>query len=186
MLQAYILTGFLGAGKTTMLKNMIKEYFKDKKVAIIVNEFGSIGIDGDILSNIHSQVLEISQGCICCQLTDQFTKGIKEIEQKYNPEVIFIEASGASEPFPIFLSLRSMQVLVEGIICVIDAKNFHQYQNNTIAKQQIGGSNIIVINKIDLVNQEQLALVQQELTKIKNDNDIINEISGGRFSKILL
>ena len=65
MIQSFILTGFLGVGKTTMLTNSVKEYFGDKKVAIIVNEFGDIGIDGNIVGNIHSEVLEISEGCIC-------------------------------------------------------------------------------------------------------------------------
>ncbi len=64
MIQSFIITGFLGVGKTTMLTNTVKKYFSDKKVAIVVNEFGDIGIDGDILSNVYSEVLEISEGCI--------------------------------------------------------------------------------------------------------------------------
>ena len=102
MIQSFILTGFLGVGKTTMLTNTVKEHFSDKKVAIIVNEFGDIGVDGNILKNVHSEVLEISEGCICCQLAQEFESGVIEIMNKYSPEIIFVETSGASEPFPIF------------------------------------------------------------------------------------
>ena len=76
MIQSFIITGFLGVGKTTMLTNTVKKYFSDKKVAIVVNEFGDIGIDGDILSNVYSEVLEISEGCICCQLAEEFESGV--------------------------------------------------------------------------------------------------------------
>lgn len=183
MIHSYILTGFLGVGKTTMLINTIKEHFHDKKAAIIVNEFGKIGIDGNVLSNVHSEVLEITEGCICCQLSDEFDKGVKEIIQKYDPDIIFVEASGASEPFPIFLSLRSLGICIDGVICVVDAKNFDSYKENVSAKNQIGSSNIIVINKTDLIDEDQLQAVQKEVIAIKNENDIKNDISGGTFFK---
>jgi G3E family GTPase len=153
MIQSFIITGFLGVGKTTMLTNTVKEHFSDRKVAIIVNEFGDIGVDGNILKNVHSEVLEISEGCICCQLAQEFESGVIEIINKYNPEIIFVETSGASEPFPIFLSLQNLGISVEGVICVVDAKNFDSYKENSTAKYQIGGSNIIVLNKTDLVNE---------------------------------
>jgi G3E family GTPase len=183
MIHSYILTGFLGVGKTTMLTNTIKEHFSDKNVAIIVNEFGTIGIDGNVLGNVHSEVLEITEGCICCQLSDEFDKGVKEIIDKYDPQIIFIEASGASEPFPIFLSLRSLGICIDGVICVVDAKNFDSYKENVSAKNQIGSSNIIVLNKTDLIDEEQLLAVEKEVIAVKNENDIKNDISGGTFFK---
>ena len=134
MIQSFIITGFLGVGKTTMLTNTVKEHFSDKKVAIVVNEFGDIGVDGNILSNVYSEVLEISEGCICCQLAEEFESGVMEIMNKYNPEIIFVETSGASEPFPIFLSMQNLGVSVEGVICVVDSKNLDSYKDNSTAK----------------------------------------------------
>ncbi|MEA3384581.1 MAG: GTP-binding protein [Campylobacterota bacterium] len=183
MIHSYILTGFLGVGKTTILTNIIKEHFCDKKIALIVNEFGKIGIDGDVLRNVHSDVLEIAEGCICCQLSDEFEKGVKEIIKKYDPEIIFIEASGASEPFPIFLSLHVMGICIDGVICVIDTKSFDNYKENVSAKNQIGSSNIILLNKTDLVDEDQLHTVQKEVIAIKNENDLKSNISGGTFFK---
>lgn len=178
MIQSFILTGFLGVGKTTMLTNTVKEHFSDKKVAIVVNEFGDIGIDGNILSNVYSQVLEISEGCICCQLAQEFESGVIEIINKYNPEIIFVETSGASEPFPIFLSLQNLGISVEGVICVVDSKNFDSYKENSTAKYQIGGSNILVLNKTDLVNAEELEAVKQNVIQIKQEYNIKNTLTG--------
>ena len=177
MIQSFIITGFLGVGKTTMLTNTVKEHFSDKKIAIIVNEFGDIGIDGDVLKNVYSEVLEISEGCICCQLSEEFESGVIEIIAKYNPEIIFVETSGASEPFPIFLSLQNLGTSVEGVICVVDSKNLDSYKENSTAKYQIGGSNIIVLNKTDLVSEEALEVVKQEVIEIKSKYNIKNTLT---------
>jgi len=178
MIQSFIITGFLGVGKTTMLTNTVKEYFGDSKVAIVVNEFGDIGIDGDILSNVYSEVLEISEGCICCQLSEEFESGVLEIINKYDPEIIFVETSGASEPFPIFMSMQNLGVSVEGVICVVDSKNLDSYKDNATAKYQIGGSNIIVLNKTDLVDEAELEAVKKEVIEIKNSHNIKNNLTG--------
>ena len=181
MIQSFILTGFLGVGKTTMLTNTVKEHFSDKKVAIVVNEFGDIGVDGNILKNVYSEVLEISEGCICCQLAQEFESGVIEIINKYNPEMIFVETSGASEPFPIFLSLQNLGVSVEGVICVVDSKNFDTYKDNSTAKYQIGGSNILVLNKTDLVSSEELEAVKKDVIAIKEQYNIKNTLTGKKI-----
>jgi len=178
MIQSFIITGFLGVGKTTMLTNTVQKYFPNKKVAIVVNEFGDIGIDGNILSNVYSEVLEISEGCICCQLAEEFESGVLEIIEKYQPEIIFVETSGASEPFPIFLSMQNLGISVEGVICVVDAKNLDSYKDNSTAKYQIGGSNIIVLNKTDLVSDEELETTKQEVIAIKEEYNIKNSMTG--------
>ena len=178
MIQSFIITGFLGVGKTTMLTNTVKEHFSDKKVAIVVNEFGDIGVDGNILSNVYSEVLEISEGCICCQLAQEFESGVIEIINKYSPEIIFVETSGASEPFPIFLSLQNLGISVEGVICVVDSKNLDSYKDNSTAKYQIGGSNIIVLNKTDLVNDDELEAVKKDVIEIKEQYNIKNTLTG--------
>jgi len=178
MVHAFILTGFLGVGKTTMLTNTVKQHFSDKNIAIIVNEFGDIGIDSKILKNVHSEVLEISEGCICCKLAQEFETGVVEIINKYNPEIIFVETSGASEPFPIFISLQNLGISVEGVICVTDVKNFNSYKDNSTARYQLGGSNIIVLNKTDLVNEEELKEVTEEIIAIKEQYNIRNNLTG--------
>ncbi|MEA2048801.1 MAG: GTP-binding protein [Campylobacterota bacterium] len=178
MISSFVITGFLGVGKTTMLTNSVKHYFGDKKIAIIVNEFGDVGVDSQILSNVYSEVLEISEGCICCQLAEEFESGVNEIIEKYNPEIIFVETSGASEPFPIFLSLQNLGICVDGIVCVADAKNFASYSDNSTAKYQLGGSNIIVLNKTDLVSEDEAKKVEDEIRAIKEQYNIKNTLTG--------
>jgi G3E family GTPase len=178
MISSFVITGFLGVGKTTMLTKSVKENFPDKKIAIVVNEFGDIGVDSKILKNVHSEVLEISEGCICCQLAEEFESGVLEIIQKYNPEMIFVETSGASEPFPIFLSLQNLGISVDGVICVVDTKNFDTYKDNSTAQYQLGGSNIIVLNKTDLVNDKELAVTEKNVREIKEKFNIKNTMTG--------
>lgn len=178
MISSFVITGFLGVGKTTMLTNSVKHHFGDRKIAIIVNEFGDVGVDSQILTNVHSEVLEISEGCICCKLAQEFESGVLEIIQKYDPEIIFVETSGASEPFPIFLSLQNLGICVDGIICVTDSKNFASYSENSTAKYQIGGSNIILLNKTDLVSEQEVDEVENQIKAIKEEFNIKNTMTG--------
>jgi len=178
MISSFVITGFLGVGKTTLLTNSVQHYLPDKKIAVIVNEFGDIGIDSKILTNVYSEVLEISEGCICCQLSEEFEKGVMEIIANYSPELIFVETSGASEPFPIYMSLQNLGVGVEGVICVVDAKHFSSYKENSTAKYQLGGSNIIVLNKTDLVNDSEALAVENEIREIKDKYNIKNMMTG--------
>ncbi|CAA6804791.1 MAG: Putative metal chaperone, involved in Zn homeostasis, GTPase of COG0523 family [uncultured Sulfurovum sp.] len=178
MIQSFIITGFLGVGKSSMLTNTVKNHFQDKNIALIVNEFGEVGVDQNILKNVHSDVIEISEGCICCTMAQEFESGVIEIIGKYNPDIIFVETSGAAEPFPVFMSLQNLGISVEGVICVVDAKNYDSYMHNATAKYQVGGSNIIVLNKSDLVNDEALAQAQKDITAIKEEHDIKNTMTG--------
>ena len=178
MISSFVITGFLGVGKTTMLTNSVKQHFPDKKIAIIVNEFGDIGVDSTILKNVHSEVLEISEGCICCQLAEEFESGVQEIIAKYEPEILFVETSGASEPFPIYYSLTTLGIAVEGVICVIDSKNYKNYGDDDIFNYQIGGSNILVLNKSDLVSSEEIEAAEKDITAIKEKFNIKNTMTG--------
>ncbi|MCH9813633.1 MAG: GTP-binding protein [Epsilonproteobacteria bacterium] len=178
MVHSFIITGFLGVGKSSMLTNTIKNHFGDKKVAIVVNEFGEIGVDQNILKNVHSDVIEISEGCICCQMAEEFESGVIEILNKYNPDILFVETSGAAEPFPVFMSLQNLGLSVEGVICVCDVKNYDSYMHNPTAKYQVGGSNILVLNKTDLVSEDELEEAKKDIIAIKEEHDIKNILTG--------
>lgn len=178
MIHSFIITGFLGAGKSTLLVDTVQKHFKNKKIALIVNEFGEIGVDQNILKNVHSDVIEISDGCICCQLAEEFESGVIEIIGKYDPDIIFVETAGVTEPFPVFLSLQNLAISVDGVICVIDAKNYDSYMHNSTAKYQVGGSNIIVLNKTDLVEAHELEQAKKDIIAIKEKHNIKNTFTG--------
>ena len=175
---AFVITGFLGSGKTTLLLNSARKHFKDKKVAVIVNEFGEVGVDGKVLENVYSSVVELPEGCICCTLHAEFEKALSEIREKYSPGVILVETSGSAEPFPVAFSLKSLGCSLEAIICVIDAKNFHKYKQDHTALYQIGGSNVVVINKVDLVSQEELQNLEEEVRSIWETYALRNTFTG--------
>ncbi len=178
MLPSFVITGFLGSGKTTLLINSAKKHFKGKKVAVIVNEFGEVGVDGKVLQNTYSRVMELPEGCICCTLHAEFEKSLAEIREKYNPDLLMVETSGASEPFPIILSLQNLACTIEGIICVVDSANFYSYREDPTALHQIGGSNIVVLNKIDLAGGEVVEELEKEIKEIWENYRVRNAFTG--------
>lgn len=174
MISSFVVTGFLGSGKTSLIINSVKEHLKDKKVAIVVNEFGEIGVDGKILSNVYSEVLELSEGCICCKLSAEFESSVRKLLADYQPEVLIVETSGTAEPFPVVFSLKTLGLFVDGVICVVDAKNFPKYKDDETAKYQLGTANVVVLNKIDLVSEEELREVEKEVREIKEKYKLVN------------
>jgi G3E family GTPase len=174
---AFVITGFLGSGKTTLIINSVREHLSDKRVAVIVNEFGDVGLDGKILRNVYSEVMEISEGCICCKLSQEFESAVSELIRDYAPEVIIVETSGTSEPFPIMFSLKTIGCDLDGVICVVDSKNFDKYKEEDTAKYQLASSNVVVLNKIDLVDEERLRELEEEVKRIKSAYRLRNMFS---------
>jgi G3E family GTPase len=185
MLPAFVITGFLGSGKTTLLINSARTHFKGRRTAVIVNELGKVGVDGKVLENAYSSVLELPEGCICCTLHAEFEKAIGEIKQKYDPEVLFVETSGSAEPLPVVFNLKSLGFSVDGVLCVIDAKNFERYSSESTALYQLGGSNIAVINKIDLVSEEELKNLERKVLELWEKYAVKNVFTGERVFKEL-
>lgn len=173
MSNLYLVTGFLGAGKTTFLKNYIR-LFENQRMHIIVNEYGKEGIDGQLLKEMGTVLDEINNGSIFCSCRlDKFEEVLqKALETK--PDVIIIEASGLSNPTNVrkimaqedkFPGLEYM-----GSICLLDAKRFHKvYQTATVLKKQIGISDIILINKTDLATTEELENVRYTVREHRPD-----------------
>lgn len=181
MLPAFVITGFLGSGKTTLLLNSAREHFSNKRVAVIVNELGEVGVDGKVLKNTYSEVLELPEGCICCSLHSEFEKAIEEIRGRYNPEVLLVETSGGAVPFPVILSLQALGCSVDGVICLVDCANFKRYKEDSTARYQIGGSNIVVLNKTDLVAEESVSEIEKEVREIWNLYRPVNSFTGEAF-----
>lgn len=177
MVPSFIITGFLGSGKTTLLVHSARTHFKGRRVAVIVNELGEVGVDGKVLENAYSKVMELPEGCICCTIHAEFEKALGEIKENYKPDVILVETSGSSEPFPVMISLQSLGCSIEGVICVVDAKNFPKYKDNPTAKHQIGSSNLIVINKADLAGKD-VEDVERDVMRVWKENRLRNLFTG--------
>ena len=168
-----IISGFLGAGKTTLIKKLFKTGFNGEKVVLIENEFGEIGIDGSFLKEVGIDIKEINSGCICCSLVGDFSKSMEEVINKFNPNRIIIEPSGvgklsdiikAVENLKLDLVLNIVATVVDGAKCKIYMKNFGEFFNN-----QVEDAKSIIISKVENLEDEKIIEVYN-LLKNKNPN----------------
>lgn len=164
-----LICGFLGAGKTTLVKNILKADNKEK-VAVLVNDYADIGIDGEVISQEgRVRVLELPSGCICCSLRADLSNGITEIYNKYRPSLLVIEPTGIATPSAILQTLRehelSDQLEIEPVVGVVDPATFFDFTKdfNGFFKDQIVNSDILLINKMDLVSKEVGDAVEEKL-----------------------
>jgi G3E family GTPase len=168
-----IISGFLGAGKTTLIKKLIKEAFEGEKLMIIENEFGEIGIDGGFLNNSGIEITEMNSGCICCSLVGDFGVALKEALAKYSPERIIIEPSGVGKLSDVIkavenikdevdIKLNSFTAVVDAIKCKMYMDNFGEFFNN-----QIENANTIVLSRTQKLSEEKLEAC---ISKIREHN----------------
>ena len=169
MSRLYLITGFLGAGKTTFLKNFIR-LFSGQRIQLIVNEFGKEGVDGALLSDLGAYLREISGGSVFCACRmDQFEKVLRDSAAE-KPDVILVEASGLSDPTGVRRLFsqtdRFPHIQYRGAVCLVDAVRFPKlYATARACTRQLAASDVALVNKVDLAQHEQL---EETLTLIRN------------------
>ena len=172
-----IFSGFLGAGKTTLIKKLIAEAYQGEKLVLIENEFGEIGIDGGFLQEAGIQITEMNSGCICCSLVGDFGRALKKVIAEYHPERILIEPSGVgklSDVLAAVLKIDDPEIRVGSLVAVADAnkckvymKNFGEFYNN-----QIETATTVVLSRTDSISEEKLNACV-ELIRSHNDHATI-------------
>ena len=180
----YLLTGFLGAGKTTFLTNVLKE-LPENKVAVIMNEFGKVGIDGTLIKKDGMELVEINRGslfCSCLQL--DFVSALIEMADR-NMEYVFVESSGLADPSNIGEFLEAVEYSkgdvydYSGAICLIDGVNFlDQVEDIETVERQLKFSHLIVISKVDLIDDHKLQDIKSKIREINDKADIVESING--------
>ncbi len=179
MIKIDVISGFLGAGKTTLIKKLFEsKKFKSEKIVIIENEFGEIGIDGAFLKDSGVQIKEINAGCICCSLVGDFESSIKELVEKFSPDRIIIEPSGVGKLSDIIGAINKVQGLdleINILATVVDAaktklylKNFGEFFNN-----QVKAADTIVVGKVDKVNEDKLQEAVNAIRAVNPNANII-------------
>ena len=166
-----IISGFLGAGKTTLIQKLIKEVYAGKKVVLVENEFGEIGIDGGFLKDAGIVVNEINSGCICCTLQGDFRNALQEVVKKYNPDHIFIEPSGVGKLSDILSVVKDVEGLeLNSYSTVVDAKRCETYHKNfkEFFDDQITTAACVILSRTQLVDEETL---QKDITIIRELNN---------------
>jgi G3E family GTPase len=163
-----VLTGYLGAGKTTLL-NRILTYEHGKKVAVIVNEFGEVGIDNQLIIDADEEIFEMNNGCICCTVRGDLIRIIGNLMKRRNKfDHLVIETTGLADPAPVIQTffvdedMRS-QILLDAVVTVVDTKHIQQHWDADEAQEQIAFADVILLNKTDLVTTEQLDELEQRI-----------------------
>ena len=160
MIKIDIISGFLGAGKTTLIKKLFKSSLKNEKVCLIENEFGEIGIDGSFLKESGVNIKEINSGCICFSLVGDFATSMKEVISTYQPERIIIEPSGVGKLSDILKAINTVEedLQVNIVACVVDGKKAKMQIKNfgEFLKDQIQSAKTIIVSKVDMIDEHKL------------------------------
>ncbi len=181
-----IITGYLGSGKTTLLRRIIDE--TDKKLAIIMNEFGQVGIDGAVIKGKDVDMVELAGGCVCCSLTGEFEYAVKEILEKIKPEMIVVETTGVAEPDAIALDISENipGVSMDVVITIVDADSTIRFPSiGHTGRMQIEMADVILLNKVDLVNSDQKKEAIEKIRQINERAEIFETARCGIDTNIL-
>jgi len=175
MTKVYLITGFLGAGKTTFLNRIIDRFPRDKKLTLLVNEFGEVGVDGTLVEGEDIDMMEISKGSIFCVcVKTDFIKGLYELSTTVKPDVLLIESTGVANPsdlkkdikLPIFNNRFNFMEQ----FCIIDAPHFlGAYEVYASLEKQIASSSVFIINKIDTASPDAIAATKDVIRKFHPD-----------------
>ena len=187
-----IYSGFLGAGKTTLIKKMIAETYKGQKLVLIENEFGQIGIDSGFLQDSGVNITEMNSGCICCSLVGDFGKALEQVLEQYEPERIIIEPSGVGKLSDVIAAVQKVtgdQVVLGHTIAVVDAskvkvymKNFGEFYNN-----QIEHASAVILSRTDSVDHKKLETAVELIRQLNDHAAVIttpwNELTGDQIEE---
>lgn len=174
-----IVSGFLGAGKTTLIKKLLKEKLFSEKVVLIENEFGEIGIDGGIFKNSGIEIKEMNSGCICCSLVGDFTSSLREVFKKYGPDRVIIEPSGVGKLSGVIEACRRFgkeaDARLNMVVAVVDAIKYRMFVSNfgEFFQDQIDNAGTIILSRTQSIDQERLLYAVKDIQKHNNRANII-------------
>ena len=169
-----LVTGPLGSGKTTLLRHILAS--GPAKIAIVMNEFGEIAIDTKVIEGKNVRIAELGGGCVCCSLLGEFEAAVAEIIKKVEPEMIVVETTGLAEPEALVFNIQEAlpQCRLDGVVSVIDADMLIRFPElGHTTRLQIEGADILLLNKVDLVDAKQIESLETKLDEINPSAQII-------------
>ena len=186
-----VITGFLGAGKTTLLNRILSRQ-QGMRTAVLVNEFGEIGIDNELVVATSDAMVELSNGCICCSINGELKEAVLRVLERPDPiDFIVVETTGLADPLPVAMTFLAGdfrdRLRLDSIITLIDAEHFEATAaTSPIARAQVVYGDILVLNKCDLVDEARLAAVEASLRAIKADARLLRADHAGVPLSMLL
>ena len=190
MAKVDIFSGFLGAGKTTLIKKLIAEAYGDENIVLIENEFGEIGVDSGFLKETGVQINEMSAGCICCTLVGDFGKALNEVIEKFDPDRILIEPSGVGKLSDVIIAVQDLhndKIQLNGFTTVVDAKKAKMYLKNfgEFYKNQVENASSIILSHTAGLSDEKIQEVVDMMREMNKTASIVttdwDEISGAKI-----
>ena len=169
-----LITGPLGSGKTTLLRHVLATH--PAKIAIVMNEFGEIAIDTKVIQGKNVRIAELGGGCVCCSLLGEFEAAVTEIIEKVAPEMIIVETTGLAEPEALVFNIQEAlpQCRLDGVLSVIDADMLVRFPElGHTTRLQIEGADILLLNKVDLVDAKQIESLETKLCQVNPSAPII-------------
>jgi cobalamin biosynthesis protein CobW len=184
-----ILTGFLGSGKTSLLRHVLEHGLRHKPVAVIMNEIGEVGIDGRVITGLSAveKMVELSSGCICCAIDEyRFDLAVQEIIETARPHLMIIESTGLADPDPLAYRVRNAGLGLDAVITVVDAADVERHLRETqVARAQIEAADFLIVNKLDLVDARTLRRVERRLGRLNRRAQRFRTVRGAIDSEVL-
>ena len=186
-----IITGFLGSGKTTLLNHILNNQ-KGMRTAVLVNEFGEISIDAQLIVSSEEDLVELNNGCICCTIRDDIAESVLRLMERSDKiDYLVVETTGLADPLPVALTflgpeLRDLTRL-DSIVTLVDATNFApDLFNSDVAYSQIAYGDVILLNKIDLVEEAEIERLEKRIREIKEDARILRTVNSAVPLELIL
>lgn len=191
-LRVNLLFGFLGSGKTTLVRRILGERGGERKMAVIVNEFGEVGVDGDVIAGSNVDLVELTSGCLCCTLRGSLMSAVEELREKAAVEQIVVEATGVASPGDMLEDLNDSKLAHEldvgPLVTVVDAPKFTRLQQilGEFYEEQVENADVLVLNKIDLATQGELDEAKAAVREINPDAVLLFAEQGDTDLALLL
>jgi len=183
-----IITGFLGSGKTTLIKRLLDTALSGKKVALIENEIGEVSVDSILLKTANVQISELTAGCMCCTISGDFSNAVSDILETLTPDVLLIETTGIANPISIFMMLANDQRLIlDTIMTVADAERLCEHlADNLVAEIQLTICDLVVLNKIDVCSDADIQAAEKAIRQMNERAPIFKTVHGNLPPEIFL
>ena len=194
MTKVDIFSGFLGAGKTTLIKKLIAEGYENKNIVLIENEFGEIGVDTGFLRESGIKINEMVAGCICCTLVGDFGKALNEVIEQYNPDRILIEPSGVGKLSDVIIAVQDLKndkIQLNGFTTVVDAKRYDMYMENfgEFYKNQVEHASSIFLSHQQGMSAEEIDRIVKSIRELNAEAEIVttdwDQLSGAKMLEVM-
>ncbi|MBQ6389083.1 MAG: GTP-binding protein, partial [Mogibacterium sp.] len=194
MTKVDIFSGFLGAGKTTLIKKLIAEGYDTKNIVLIENEFGEIGVDTGFLRDTGIQINEMVAGCICCTLVGDFGKALNEVIEKYDPDRILIEPSGVGKLSDVIIAVQDLKndkIQLNGFTTVVDAKRYNMYMDNfgEFYKNQVEHASSIFLSHQQGMDAAEIDRIVKSIRELNPDATIVttdwDQLTGAKILEVM-